>query len=146
MKKFLPVLLLAVSAFCFLGCESDDFEVLRNYENNSVSIRNKPQVTEIEVTKTVTEHDGILKPETISEIADGTTRVSVKTAVPKQNVYLNNIYRGKTPIVITDLIPGYYELAIETVESQDSLKHKFTTNKYLIEVKNGEAQNYYFGE
>lgn len=144
MKKILILTLFC--AFTFLSCESDDFEISKTAENNSISVSTKPSVTEIEVQQEVIDHDELIYPESITEISNSTTRISVRTATPKQNVYLNNIYRGKTPLVITDLVPGYYELSIENIYTQNSIKHKIITNNYLIEVKNGESQNYYFGD
>lgn len=147
MKKTLPFLLIPLFAFSIFSCESDDFEVLKDRESNSIMIQTSGETkTETFTTVEIT-NDELLLPESVSEIGKFSSAVSIKTAVPKQNVYLNKIYRGKSPLVVNGLVEGFYELSIEYVNTEDALKNnKIVKKNYLIDVKYGESQNYYFGE
>ena len=147
MKKTLLFLLIPLFVFSFFSCESDNFEVLKDRESNSITVQTSGETkTETFTTIEIT-NDELLLPESVSEIEKFSSAVSIKTAVPKQNVYLNKIYRGKTPLVVNGLIEGFYELSIEYVNTEDALKNnKIIKKNYLIDVKYGESQNYYFGD
>ena len=94
---------------------------------------------EIQSSKiTVTQNDLFL-PESVSEIGELETAVFIKTEIPKANIYLNQIYQGKTPIEIKGIIPGYYTLSVEFTQFSEQTVVK----TYMIEIKSSEYQNYY---
>lgn len=145
MKNVMLISAVVLFLSAILSCESDDFEILKDRNSNSITMQ-VPGETETETLVEITD-DELLLPESVSEISRFSTGIVIKTAVPKQNVYLNKIYRGKTPLAINDLVEGFYELSIEYVNTEDALKNNKTVKKnYLINVKYGEVQNYYFGE
>lgn len=119
------------SAFCglllFLSCQSNEFSVMQDIlpEEESSKI-------------TVTQNDLFL-PESVSEIGELETAVFIKTEIPKANIYLNQIYQGKTPIEIKGIIPGYYTLSVEFTQFSEQTVVK----TYMIEIKSSEYQNYY---
>ena len=119
------------SAFCglllFLSCQSNEFSVIQDIlpEEESSKI-------------TVTQNDLFL-PESVSEIGELETAVFIKTEIPKANIYLNQIYQGKTPIEIKGIIPGYYTLSVEFTQFSEQTVVK----TYMIEIKSSEYQNYY---
>lgn len=147
MKKILPLLLIPYFAFSFFSCESDNFEILKDRESNSITIQSSGEKkTETFTTVEIT-NDELFLPEAISEINRFDSCISIKTATPEQNVYLNKIYRGKTPLVVNGLIEGFYELSIEYVNTAEAMQNnKIVKKNYLINVKYGESQNYYFGD
>ena len=118
-------------AFCglllFLSCQSNEFSVMQDIlpEEESSKI-------------TVTQNDLFL-PESVSEIGELETAVFIKTEIPKANIYLNQIYQGKTPIEIKGIIPGYYTLSVEFTQFSEQTVVK----TYMIEIKSSEYQNYY---
>lgn len=118
-------------AFCglllFLSCQSNEFSVMQDIlpEEESSKI-------------TVTQNDLFL-PESVSEIGELETAVFIKTEIPKANIYLNQIYQGKSPIKISNIIPGYYTLSVEFMQA----KEQTVIKNFLIEIKSGELQNYY---
>lgn len=121
MKQVLFLLAVCLTVtFVTVSCASDDQE---------------PDVSQVEFPSP----EDILEPEYYSELSKGETQILIRTEVPKANVYLNKIYQGKTPLNITDLIPGYYLL---TVESSDG-EEKIQSRDYLIEVQDARYQNYY---
>ncbi len=90
------------TSFCFFSCKSGDVSFLTDLEQNT------------EQKKSVTVYgEDIFMPESVSELESGNTTVFFKTDIPKSNIYLNNIYQGKTPLEITSLLPGYYVLTVE---------------------------------
>ena len=119
------------SAFCglllFLSCLSNEFSVMQDIlpEEESSKI-------------TVTQNDLFL-PESVSEIGELETAVFINTEIPKANIYLNQIYQGKTPIEIKGIIPGYYTLSVEFTQFSEQTVVK----TYMIEIKSSEYQNYY---
>lgn len=119
------------SAFCglllFLSCQSNKFSVMQD-------IQPKEESSKI----TVTQNDLFL-PENVSEIGELETAVFIKTEIPKANIYLNQIYQGKTPIEIKGIIPGYYTLSVEFTQFSEQTVVK----TYMIEIKSSEYQNYY---
>lgn len=89
-------------SFCFFSCKSGDVSFLTDLEQNT------------EQKKSVTVYgEDIFMPESVSELESGNTTVFFKTDIPKSNIYLNNIYQGKTPLEIKSLLPGYYVLTVE---------------------------------
>lgn len=147
MKKLLPFLLFSLFTFSFLSCESDNFEILKDRETNSITVKSSGETKTETFTNVEITNDELLLPESVSEINKFNSQISVKTAAPKQNVYLNRIYCGKTPLSVKGLAEGFYELSIEYVNTEDALKNnKIIKKNYLIEVKYGEAQNYYFAD
>ena len=119
------------SAFCglllFLSCQSNEFSVMQDIlpEEESSKI-------------TVTQNDLFL-PESVSETDEFETVIFIKTEIPKANIYLNQIYQGKTPIEIKGIIPGYYTLSVEFTQFSEQTVVK----TYMIEIKSSEYQNYY---
>ena len=111
----------------FLSCQSNEFSVMQDIlpEEESSKI-------------TVTQNDLFL-PESVSEIGELETAVFIKTEIPKANIYLNQIYQGKTPIEIKGIIPGYYTLSVEFTQFSEQTVVK----TYMIEIKSSEYQNYY---
>ena len=110
------------SAFCglllFLSCQSNEFSVMQDI------------LSEEESSKiTVTQNDLFL-PESVSEIGELETAVFIKTEIPKANIYLNQIYQGKTPIEIKGIIPGYYTLSVEFTQFSEQTVVK----TYMIEI------------
>ena len=87
---------------------------------------------------TVTQNDLFL-PESVSETDEFETVIFIKTEIPKANIYLNQIYQGKSPIKISNIIPGYYTLSVEFMQA----KEQTVIKNFLIEIKSGELQNYY---
>lgn len=119
------------SAFCglllFLSCQSNEFSVMQDIQ----SLEESSKIT-------VTQNELFL-PENVSEIGELETAVFIKTEIPKANIYLNQIYQGKTPIEIKGIIPGYYTLSVEFMQA----KEQTVIKNFLIEIKSGELQNYY---
>ena len=119
------------SAFCglllFLSCQSNEFSVMQDIQ----SLEESSKIT-------VTQNDLFL-PESVSEIGELETAVFIKTEIPKANIYLNQIYQGKTPIEIKGIIPGYYTLSVEFTQFSEQTVVK----TYMIEIKSSEYQNYY---
>lgn len=118
-------------AFCglllFLSCQSNEFSVMQDIQ----SLEESSKIT-------VTQNDLFL-PESVSEIGELETAVFIKTEIPKANIYLNQIYQGKSPIKISNIIPGYYTLSVEFMQA----KEQTVIKNFLIEIKSGELQNYY---
>ncbi len=118
-------------AFCglllFLSCQSNDFSVMQDIQ----SLEESSKIT-------VTQNELFL-PESVSEIGELETAVFIKTEIPKANIYLNQIYQGKSPIKISNIIPGYYTLSVEFMQA----KEQTVIKNFLIEIKSGELQNYY---
>lgn len=118
-------------AFCglllFLSCQSNEFSVMQDIQ----SLEESSKIT-------VTQNDLFL-PESVSEIGELETAVFIKTEIPKANIYLNQIYQGKSPIKISNIIPGYYTLSVEFMHA----KEQTVIKNFLIEIKSGELQNYY---
>ncbi|MGN0740392.1 MAG: PEGA domain-containing protein [Treponema sp.] len=111
----------------FFSCQSDDFSVFQDIQ---------PQEENSKITVTQNE---LFLPESVSEIGELETAVFIKTEIPKANIYLNQIYQGKSPIKITNTIPGYYTLSVEFERANEQTVIK----NFLIEIKSGEHQNYY---
>ena len=118
-------------AFCglllFLSCQSNEFSVMQDIQ----SLEESSKIT-------VTQNELFL-PENVSEIGELETAVFIKTEIPKANIYLNQIYQGKSPIKISNIIPGYYTLSVEFMQA----KEQTVIKNFLIEIKSGELQNYY---
>ena len=118
-------------AFCglllFLSCQSNEFSVMQDIQ----SLEESSKIT-------VTQNDLFL-PESVSEIGELETVIFIKTEIPKANIYLNQIYQGKSPIKISNIIPGYYTLSVEFMQA----KEQTVIKNFLIEIKSGELQNYY---
>lgn len=122
MKRIIVCIFTAV---LFFSCESTDVDFFAEKDSE-------------EKTSVVTTQNEIFLPESVSEIDFGSTKIQLKTDEPKANVYLNNIYQGRTPISVESLAPGYYQLKVEFVSASESVEKNF-----LIEIKNGQLQNYY---
>ena len=114
------------------SCKSGDVSFLQDRE------------PDVKQDQKETVYNDIFYPESVAELSFGSTAVFFKTEIPKANIYLNNIFQGKSPLEINSLIPGYYVLTVETADTkvtggqQNVLKQKF-----LILVNDGEYQNYY---
>lgn len=118
-------------AFCglllFLSCQSNEFSVMQDIQ----SLEESSKIT-------VTQNELFL-PENVSETDEFETVIFIKTEIPKANIYLNQIYQGKSPIKISNIIPGYYTLSVEFMQA----KEQTVIKNFLIEIKSGELQNYY---
>lgn len=112
----------------FFSCQSDN-----------VSVMQPLQQTPDEISRITLTQNEMLLPEATSEIGQFETAVFIKTEIQKANIYLNNIYHGKSPLEITGILPGYYTLSVEFNQGQDSVLIK----NFIIEIKTGERQNYY---
>ena len=106
---------------CFFSCVSDDVELLKTVDTSDAVIFK------------VTEEESMLKPEAFYENSKNTADIYIKTDNPKANIYLNGNYQGRSPLRITDLVPGYY--------SQSS--SEFNIHKYMIELEMGKENVYY---
>lgn len=118
-------------AFCglllFLSCQSNEFSVMQDIQ----SLEESSKIT-------VTQNELFL-PENVSETDEFETAIFIKTEIPKANIYLNQIYQGKSPLKISNIIPGYYTLSVEFMQQ----KEQTVIKNFLIEIKSGELQNYY---
>ena len=80
-----------------------------------------------------------IKEESFEQINSFSVSIFIKTDVPKSNVYLNNIFYGKTPLLIEDIIPGLYNLKIVFVEEKlniNSLLQSKSSNSQISQVEN----------
>lgn len=127
MKNAVKVILCLTVFSIFVSCQSDDFPFLTDVEIPE-------EITIKEKTK-----NEILTPEQTEEIEFSSTQIEIKTDIPKANIYLNNIYQGKSPLKINNAIAGYYLLTVEFVK-QDGMILKET---YMIEVEQGKRKKYY---
>lgn len=76
-----------------------------------------------------------LEPQSVSQISSGGTRIVITSNQGRSQIYLNNIYHGKTKLNIENLMPGEYVLQL--------LKNGKYSKKYYITVKKGYALFYY---
>jgi len=69
--------------------------------------------------------------------ADGSkiSTLTVKTDIPKTEVYLDDIYQGLTPLVLSDVKPGIRQLALK--------KDGYYSGIYRIEIRAGEIKDLY---
>lgn len=112
---------------CFFSCVSDDVELLKTVDTSDAVIFK------------VTEEESILKPEAFYENSKNTADIYIKTDNPKANIYLNGNYQGRSPLRITDLVPGYYSLMVEFSQSSSECN----IHKYMIELEMGKENVYY---
>lgn len=112
---------------CFFSCVSDDVELLKTVDTSDAVIFK------------VTEEESILKPEAFYENSKNTADIYIKTDNPKANIYLNGNYQGRSPLRITDLVPGYYSLMVEFSQASS----EFNIHKYMIELEMGKENVYY---
>lgn len=73
-------------------------------------------------------------PET-TEGADG-TKIRIRTRRSGRSVFLNGNARGRTPLTITSLVPGFYTLSLDGPRSEGAT--------WAIEVKDGRFDSYFF--
>lgn len=111
-----------ITSFLFCSCVSTDF-----FENNISSDFEKNKSEEI------------FLPEESLETLSFESKIYIKTEYPKANVYLNNNFQGKSPLLIENVIPGFYFLKIEYLDMEKSIVKK----EYMIEVVQNRIQNYY---
>lgn len=111
-----------ITSFLFCSCVSTDFS-----ENNISSDFEKNKREEI------------FLPEESLETLSFESKIYIKTEYPKANVYLNNNFQGKSPLLIENVIPGFYFLKIEYLDMEKSIVKK----EYMIEVVQNRIQNYY---
>ncbi len=64
------------------------------------------------------------------------TKIRISTKTVGRNVFLNGSARGKTPLTISSLVPGYYTLSLDEPHSE--------SNSWTIEVQNNQFDSYYF--
>ncbi len=62
------------------------------------------------------------------------SEIKIEANVKKAEVYLNGIFYGKTPLVVSDLLPGEYVLTV--------CKAGYNRLVYLIEVRKGYRLTY----
>ncbi len=57
----------------------------------------------------------------------------INTNIPNASIYLGNVYEGKTPLIITSLLPGTYKILIK--------KQNYTSWESLVSVKFKQITN-----
>lgn len=57
----------------------------------------------------------------------------INTNIPNASIYLGNVYEGKTPLIITSLLPGTYKIMIK--------KQNYTSWESLVSVKFKQITN-----
>ncbi len=72
----------------------------------------------------------------IKECEQGKEQIVIKSTPEKALVYINNEYQGKTPLVIENLSPNYYNVSLRKKNYSDAVA--------LIEVRPGYVVEYYF--
>lgn len=137
----MKIFVLLTLTFLFCSCVSSDFsqnDISSDLENNSI--------------------EEVFSPEESFEISSFESSVIIQTEYPKANVYLNNIYQGKTPLEIKNVIPGFYTLSVEYLnpnfnqnvqsqkkesESELNLENSVIVKNFLIEVNSNKCQKYF---
>ena len=68
-----------------------------------------------------------------SGILTETGILRINTNIPNSSIYLGNVYEGKTPLIITSLLPGTYKIMIK--------KQNYTSWESLVSVKFKQITN-----
>ncbi len=76
-----------------------------------------------------------IEPEKMFEIENYNTVLEISANQPDVNVFLNEIYQGRTNLKIYDLTPGFYILRLE--------KNDCEPQEYTIFVKAHYGQRYF---
>jgi|WetSurMetagenome_2_1015567.scaffolds.fasta_scaffold58887_2 hypothetical protein len=76
-----------------------------------------------------------LNPEKTKELTEKETEISIRANIYNASVYLNGEYQGVTPLTISGLMPGCYDLLITG--------KGYEKRHYAIFVKKGESLSYY---
>lgn len=75
-------------------------------------------------------------PEAVKSINENEARIEIKTSIPGVEVYLDNVYYGRSNLTIKDLKPGYYKLEL--------VKEGYESETVYISVKNGCSKKFSF--
>lgn len=108
MDFFKKITVLAFSLLimsCFVSCVSDNEEMMQTVDSNS------------EVTPQKINDSSKFQLISITENKKSSADLYIRTDVPKCNVYINNNYKGRSPLLITDLVPGYYVIMVEYAQN-----------------------------
>ncbi|MCR4741715.1 MAG: PEGA domain-containing protein [Treponema sp.] len=81
------------------------------------------------------EEISFLEPNKIKETKDQSTVLEIKTNVFGADVYINEVYLGKTNLTVLDYLSGNYFLKVS--------KKGYETKKYQLEIQKGYHQTYY---
>ena len=76
-----------------------------------------------------------LQPQKIKATKDESSIVEIKSNIFGADVYINEVYLGKTNLTIMDYLPGNYYLQIS--------KNGYETKKFQLEIQKGYHQTYY---
>lgn len=131
LMKIFSISFVVYSVFVLFSCASDSFEFFPVEENNQSILQVEKSSDCIQLLET-------------TEISSALSEVYVRTDVPKANIYLNNIYQGRSPLIIKNLVPGYYQIKIEyyhsssekiiilkSIELESHKKYEFYVDKTL---------------
>ena len=76
-----------------------------------------------------------LQPQKIKATKDESSILEIKSNIFGADVYINEVYLGKTNLTIMDYLPGNYYLQIS--------KNGYETKKFQLEIQKGYHQTYY---
>lgn len=126
-EKTSIILLLLLAPVVSTSCVSDDADFFTTIdENENASVQ-----TEIQ--------NDILLPLTSVENDSNYAEVFVRTDIPRANIYLNGNYHGRSPLRLTNIVPGYYLLRVEFAEDPEVRVVK----NYMINLESGRLNEYY---
>jgi hypothetical protein len=81
------------------------------------------------------EEFALLEPETITDLAEGHTRITLRSNIRDAAVYLNGNFEGIVTLRLDDIMRGQYHLRME--------RNGYAARDFSIEVVAGCAQEYY---
>lgn len=69
-------------------------------------------------------------------ISDESAALTIRTDIPRAEIFINGIYKGLSPLCIKSLLPGFYKITIK--------KQGYEEIKKIVRAENGKDRTFEF--